>query len=268
MNRNRLFMLASLAAGTWLIFAVLAVTVLSPATRLLTAALLTGALLVVGLYEVNKRDRNWKQAILFLFMTWLVCDVTLYATRVIAPKEAPKGALVAAIEASPATACNGAKMPSGSLLMIMGRSGAIGQGAGPFTPFRVSSCPALSVTRTAQGLMVNAFGYDSDNNVVYRIRDNVFDQVVGGFLTEHRPDRSTLVIGDDHGPQVLEIRYLNRNAVQILGTFRCGDSKPVHIAADGIFVGTTRPDHNRCITLDDGVSQGLVFSAPPATGVR
>jgi hypothetical protein len=202
----------------------------------LTFGLVSGALIVVAIYEMNKRDLAWKQAVLLLCGTWLVCGVTLYAARGIRPKEEPKGPLMAANDATPATLCKETKSPGG-LLMIVGRSGVIGQGKGPFTPFRVGSCPALSITRTAQGLMVNAFGYDSDNNVVYRIRDNVFGQVVGGFLTEHRPDRSTLVIGDDHGPEVLEIRYLNRNAVRISGTFRCGDSAPVHVSANGVFAG-------------------------------
>jgi hypothetical protein len=260
MTRTRLLGLAAIAIGIWLVFAVLAVTALSPATRLLTFGLVTGALIVVGIYEMNKKDRNWKQAVLLLTATWLVCGATLYAVRTIRPREEPKGPLVAANDVTPALPCKEAKLLGDELLMIVGHSAVIGRGKGPFTPFRVGSCPALSITRTAQGLMVNAFGYDSDNNVVYRIRDNVFDQVVGGFLTEHRPDRSSLVIGDDHGPRVLEIRYLNRNAVRISGTFRCGDSLPVHVSADGAFAGRIGMEQNRCVALHESPS-GLEFTA-------
>ena len=264
MTRNRLLVLATIAIGIWLAFAALAVMSLSPATRLLTFALVTGALVVVAIYEMNKRDRDWKRAVLLLAVTWLVCGVTLYAARVIRPKEELKGPLIAADDAAPASICRGTKRASDDLLMIVGQSGVIGQGKGPFTPFRAGSCPALSVSRTARGLVVNAFGYDSDNNVVYRIRDNVFDQVVGGFLTEHRPDPSTLVIGDDHGPTVLKLRYLNKNAVAISGTFRCGDSKPVRVTADGTFVGRVSAEQHRCVTLD-AMPRGLQFQGPAAT---
>jgi hypothetical protein len=37
--------------------------------------------------------------------------------------------------------------------------------------------PALSITRTASGLMVNAFGFDSDDNVIYRIKNNEFEHL-------------------------------------------------------------------------------------------
>ena len=267
MNRdrwNRLAGLAAIAIGIWLIFAVLVVTLLSPATRLLTFGLMTGALFVVAIYEMNKKDRNWKQAVILLSAAWLVCGITLYAARTIVPKEEPKGPLIAANDMTPATACSGTRMPANGFLMVVGRSGVIGTGRGPFTPLRVGSCPALSIVRTAQGLVVNAFGYDSDNNVVYRIKDNVFDQVVGGFLTEHRPDRFTLVIGDDHGPKALEVRYLNKNMVEISGTFRCGDSAPLRVSANGVFVGRTDAEQKRCVILDGGASGGLEFRGPPA----
>ena len=265
MTRNRLLGLAVIAIGIWLVFAALAVAVLSPATRLLTFALVTGALIVVAVYEMNKKDRDWKRAVLLLTVTWLVCGVTLYAARAFWPREEPKGPLIAANDVTPITACSGATVPPGGLLMIVGHDGVIGQGRGPFTPFRAGSCPALSLTRTARGLMVNAFGYDSDNNVVYRIRENVFDQVVGGFLTQHRPDPSTLVIGDDHGPMVFKVRYLNKTTVAISGTFRCGDSAPVRVMADGLFVGRARVEQHRCVILD-AAPRGLQFPGPAASG--
>ena len=250
------------AVGIWLVFAILAVTVLSPALRLLTFALTTGALVIAAIYEINKKDIDWKQVILLMSVVWMACGVTVYAAQLIAPKEEPKGPLLAGNDPTPPTACHGTSIPRGGLLMILGQSGVIGQGRGPFTPFRVGSCPAISLTRTAGGLEVNAFGYDSDNNVVYRIRANVFNQIVGGFLTEHRPDRSTLVIGDDHGPRVMEIRYLNKDAVEISGTFRCGDSLPVQVSRSGISVGKAKSRNNRCITLDNDTSRGFTFSGP------
>jgi hypothetical protein len=262
--RNRLLVLAGSSACAWLTFAILAITTLSPATRLLSFALVTGALLVAGLYEMNKKDRAWKQSVLLLTATWLVCGVTLYAAIWIAPKKEFTGPLLAGHSAAPPTACAGRKLASGDLLMIVGRNGVIGHGSGPFMPFRVGSCPALTVTRTTSGLMVNGFGYDSDNNVVYRIRDNVFDQIVGGFLSAHRPDPSRLIIGDDHGARTVDIRYLNENAVEIEGTFRCGDSLPITVLAGGVYITRAKIAQNRCVILGDE-SEGLTFAESAAS---
>lgn len=260
----RLLTIGAIAAATWACLAILAVTVLTPATRLLSFALVTAALFVTAAYEMNKRDRAWKQAVLLLAAAWLVLNATLYAARLVAPKLEPKGPLLAADDPTPVTACAGVKLSGDALLMVVGKSGVIGRGKGPFTPFKAGSCPALAITHTAHGLMVTGFGYDSDNNVVYRIRENIFAEIVGGYLTGHRPDPSRLVVGDDHGPTVLAIRYLNRNAVQILGTFRCGDSAPVHVTESGVFAGrTAKAAPNRCVTLH-GATAGLTFSAPQA----
>jgi hypothetical protein len=223
----------------------------------------TGALLVAGLYEMNKKDRAWKQSVLLLTATWLISGVTLYAARLVAPEKEFIGPLMAGNSAKPASSCAGVKISNSDLLMIVGRNGVIGRGSGPFMPFRVGSCPALAITRTARGLVVNGFGYDSDNNVVYRIRDNVFDQIVGGFLTQHRPDPSRLTIRDGRRVQTLDIRYLNKNAVKIEGTFRCGDSAPVTVADDGVYVGQTKVGRNFCLRLD-GKSEGLTFSGHAA----
>lgn len=263
-GRTRLLTMAAIAIAAWTCLAVLAVTVLDPATRLLSFALVTGALGVTGIYEMNKKDRAWKQAVLLLAAARLLCSATLYAARLIAPKEEPTGPLVAGNAATPVTACAGTKIAANDLLMIVGTSGVIGRGKGPFVPFKAGSCPALSITRTSRGLTVNGFGYDSDNNVVYQIHQNVFDQIVGGYLTEHRPDPSRLTIGDDHGPTALDIHYLNKNAVRILGTFRCGDSAPVHVTEKGVFIGrAAKAEQGSCVVVS-GATAGLTFSGPQA----
>lgn len=244
--------------GIWLALAALTVSILSPVTRLLAFALATGALLIAAIYEANKKDRNWKRIVVLFSTVWFVCGLTvLAANRLIPPAEEPKGPLVAGSSPAPMTACGGA--PKDGLLMIVGKNGVIGHGLGPFTPFRAGSCPAVSITRTAQGLLVNAFGYDSDNNVVYRVHDNVFNQVLGGYTKAHRPDTNSLVIAEDRKEPSLEIRYLNKNTVRISGTFRCGDSKPLRITETDAFLGGGAIKQSRCVTLGKESPNGLVF---------
>jgi hypothetical protein len=160
------------------------------------------------------------------------------------------------------TACGSDKPHArNDLLMAFGGDGVIGQGNGPFVPVRIGTCPALSVTRTPAGLMVNAFGFDSDDNVIYRIKDNKFEQVIGGFLQGHRPDRSTLVVSDDRGIEALSIRYLNANTIQVRGTFRCGNTKPVRIADDTVAIGGIAAKKKQCAVTDAKSPYGLEYSS-------
>jgi len=252
------------AAVAWLIFAAPASLMLPPSLRLLAFSLLTGALLIAAIYEWNKKDARRLSLIGSFALIWLAGGATLYlADRLVPQKEEISGALTAGSAKTPLTACASANPPPSrtDLLMIFGGDGVIGRGNGPFVPVRIGTCPALRITRTPAGVMVNAFGFDSDDNVVYRIKENQFGQVIGGFLKGHRPDRSTLVVSDDRGVETLSIRYLNENTVQVRGTFRCGNTKPVRISTDSIAIAGIPVKKRQCAILDTKTAHGLEYSA-------
>jgi hypothetical protein len=247
----------------WVAFTFAAWFLMSATTRLLTLALLAGGAGIALAYELGrKHDRRWRLAAA-LVAAWAVGTATLIAVNRFAPRpQAMEGPLVAGSAPTPRTACDGdaAMKAPDRLLMVFGRDAAIGEGAGPFMPARVGTCPVLRITGTAAGVTINAFGFDSDGNVVYRIRDNRFEQVIGGFLKGARPDKSTLAIVDDRGAEIAAIRYLNRNAVRISGTFRCGDTSPVRIARDSIRVGGHLAGPHPCARIGARTPYGLAYA--------
>jgi hypothetical protein len=247
----------------WLIFAVPASLAMPPTWRLLAFAILTGAVLIAVIYELNKKDAGRLSLIGSFAMIWLGGAATLYLANRFAPqREEISGALIPGTAKTPVTACGSDKPHTrNDLLMTFGGNGVIGQGNGPFVPVRIGTCPALRITRTPAGVMVNAFGFDSDDNVVYRIQDNKFEQVIGGFLQGHRPDRSTLVVSDDRGVEALSIRFLNADNVQVRGTFRCGNTKPVRITDDSVLIGGIPVKKKQCAIIDAQSPYGLEYSS-------
>jgi hypothetical protein len=165
------------------------------------------------------------------------CLVMLGWHFLVPPPPTPSGALRPADEPSPSTTC--AAQP-GDLVMAFGSDRVIGRGNGPFTPFASASCSGPRITRTARGLMVNAFGYDWYNDIAYGIRDNAITDLWAPGLHARRPDPHTILVLDRFEHEVLYIRYLNRDAVRIRGRFLCGEEAQSVIADNRILVGGVR----------------------------
>ena len=151
----------------------------------------------------------------------------------------------------------------GGKLAVIGplADAAIGYGQGPFTPAQIGSCSALRINRTSTGLLIDAFSYDSGNNLIFRIERNVFEglDLFAGFLKEERPDRSTLLITDERYQVVFGVRYLHRNIVRVWGTFKCGDTRPVEITEDAVVIDRIPLDRQQCISVKAGDAYGLLF---------
>jgi hypothetical protein len=75
------------------------------------------------------------------------------------------------------------------------------------------------------GLGINAMiTAPTDKRVIVRIIDNAFVANPNNTLERRFPDKSTLEVVDEFNKRILYVRFLNRRAVRILGTFRSGDS--------------------------------------------
>jgi len=252
-----------LGVCAWIVFAVLAWFFMSEMVRILTLSLLTGGTGIALAYELGRKSERNRWVAVSLIAAWAVGTFTLSIAVRFAPRaEEIDGPLVADVLQTPRTGCDGdaaLKSPD-ALLMVFGKDGVIGEGKGPFMPVRIGTCPSLRIAKTAAGLTVDGFGFDSDDNVVYRIRDNRFEQIIGGFLKGVRPDNSSLAIVDERGLEVAAIRYLNRNVVRISGTFRCGDTKPVLIGRDFVRIGGRFARPQPCAHVDVKSSSGLAYS--------
>src|SRR6185437_3537324 len=148
--------------------------------------------------------------------------------------------------------------PEGGMRVLLGRDELLTRGKGAVTPFRIAGCPAPSLRRTAQGLMVSGFFYDDDGNALWRLRDNQFARLDGDYLHVHRPDRSSLGIYDKGEREIFFLRYLAPDAVRIRGRLLCGAAPRVSVSNRAIEIGGQRLSRPRCLKA------GLNY-APPMT---
>ncbi len=189
-------------------------------------------------YELARRGADPDQLIQWVGGPFLgFCLLILGWHVLLPPPPPPSGALLPAGEPSPATTC-GAR--PGELVMAFGTDRVIGSGNGPFTPFASASCTGPRLTRTARGLMVDAFGYDWYNDISYGVRDNAVTDLWAPGLHARRPDPHTFVVLDRFEHEVLYVHYLNRDAVRIRGRFLCGEEPQSVITDDHILVGGVR----------------------------
>jgi hypothetical protein len=264
-DREAFFRIARLIA-VCLIFLALVRSGFAPGTRVLTLLALASVLSMAVLYELYARDKPETWSAISVLTIGMFCLLTYYLLQYFDPPQIEgHGPLIAANEKTPSNGCaeQGMHLPADHLLMIFGRDGVAGRGAGPFTPISAGSCPVLTFRRRGGGLVVDSFGYDSDNNVVYRIRQNDFEQVLRGFLKERRPDKSSLQIVDESGHETLAIRYVNKNTVKVSGTFRCGDTHPVIVEASLVRIGKTPAGGHSCRSVDAGTVSAITYGDRP-----
>ena len=218
-----------------------------PLTLLTIASVFSGALY----YELASRNARKQWTAIGLAAIWIMAAISwLFLNHIAPPNPRWSGPLIAADDPMPQIPCGAP--PRDGILMIFGPTAVVARGNGPFTPIQVGTCPALTFKRTPDGLTIDAFGYDSDGNVVYRIAQNRLEMLVRGFLKTERPDKSTLRIVDDVQRETLLVRYANRNAVTVRGTFRCGDTPPVIIGDTQIAIAKTRTTQKSCHALGAG----------------
>ena len=224
--------------------------IIAPSHRAMALLVLCLVFSGVAFYELTIRDVSMEWVLAGIFGV-----VALTASSWIAlyffgtPLANDHTPLVAARQTGAAGGCG---TSANVLQIIMGGTRATGSGNGPFTPLRVGVCPGPTVTRTPRGLMVNGFGYDDDGTVIYRIRDNQFERVIGDYLHIHRPDRSTLAIYDKSENEVLYLRYLYPGTVRMRGHFLCSETPSVTVADGAVTIGSRQLSQPPCTTLKPG----------------
>jgi hypothetical protein len=234
--------------------------IIAPSHRAMTLLVLCLVLSGAVFYELTVRDvsMNWVLAAIFGVITLAASSwVALYFFGT--PLANDNTPLVAARQSRAAGGCGAS---ANTVQIILGGTSAAGTGNGPFTPFRVGVCPGPSVTRTPRGLMVNAFGYDDDGTVIYRIRNNQFERIMGDYLHLHRTDRSTLAIYDKSENEVLYLRYIDPGTVRIRGHFLCSETPPVTVSDDTVTIGDRPLSQLPCSMLKPGPSPDFAHRTP------
>lgn len=216
-----------------------------PMHRVMALLVMAAVFSFAWFYELTMRDAPMGQVLVGVLViigsaAFLWGALTLF-THPLPNSTAP---LVAAGEALEAQGCY---QPPGALMAAVGSDRIIGRGRSAFTPFKVSGCSGPSFIVTPQGLVIDDFGYDGDGSVIFKIRHNLFDLMLGDYLHVHRPDRSSLGLYDEWEHEILYVRYLSPGVVRVRGRFLCGDYPPVTVNNASVTVGYSRFRQPSCL---------------------
>lgn len=239
----------------------------SPAVRMpvvLAVATVFGVLVVYELY-IRDVPQGW---VLAALLAILGASLGSYAVWLHLQPPAPTGPLRPAHDPSPENDCPRKPGPR-DLLVAFGTDRVVARGDGPITPIYVADCPALSLKRGRDGLMVNASFYDWNNDIAFRIENNIYEPFAPLQLYAWRPDPSTLIVLDRFEKEVLYVRYLNPRAVRIRGRFLCGEAPQavIHdnqilvggVRMNGVFIGQRRTMGHVCATVSAGSQGGITI---------
>lgn len=168
-------------------------------------------LLLSAVRSHKELSRHWKAGVfLFLFATVVYGSVVTYRRNYQRELDSNEGALIPAGDPPPLSTC---PVPPGVFTIYSGR-GAFWTNERTQVVVGNEQYTLLSVGRSDRGISVDALIYDEQQNLVARIVENKFIVGQTAFHRE-RPDRSTLIVEDRKGIEVLNVRLANQNAVVV-----------------------------------------------------
>jgi hypothetical protein len=119
-------------------------------------------------------------------------------------------------------------IPKGAVAIYLGNSASVVTKF-PHVVFRAHSEDVFVIDRDSAGLLISFKVFDDRGNAVARLERNIF---LAMNPTSHveRPSRSNLIVFDDRGSKVLDVQFLNPQAVKITGLLRYPGVDPVIIS--------------------------------------
>jgi hypothetical protein len=216
-----------------------------PIHRTMALLVMATVLSFAWFYELTMRDAPMEWVLAGILSIMGIAVVLWVALPLLShPLPNDSTPLVPARETPDAESCS---VPPGALTVAVGQDRIISRGKGAFAPFKVSGCSGPVFSVTPRGLMLDDFGYDGDGSVIFKIRRNLFDRLLGDYLHVHRPDPSTLGIYDRWEHEIFYVRYLDPGEIRVRGRFLCGDYPPVIIKDTSVAVGLAHLSRPSCL---------------------
>jgi hypothetical protein len=146
-----------------------------------------------------------------------------------------QGYLIPANDSNPPNPCE-ESIPDDAILIYLGNSLAYVEGESSDI-FTLAWESVLSFRRTPKGISINAILRSKDGRGIVIIENNEFIINRNNFWYKKRPDKHTLEVYDEYNQRVFYIRYLNEDAIKIIGVFYAKDPSipPIKIEEDKQF---------------------------------
>lgn len=109
-----------------------------------------------------------------------------------------------------------------------------------FDLIQIAKESIVEIKNVGSGLIINATIYDESGNIVATVRENVFRCNRLKTYEATNPDQHSILVLDDSDKIILYIRYLNPQAIKVLGIFRYPEKPTITIEEDRIMLGNVR----------------------------
>jgi hypothetical protein len=187
---------------------------------------LAGAILVFLL--VRHEELPWKHRFAgsgLVLVAYLVTLFYLYRANVAQELREQVAPLVAASLPPPISSC---PIPKSAVGLFLGNRVSVIT-AFPHVVFKAHGVEALRIDRVSSDLLITFRVFNDSGALVARLDRNTFTTKNSAAHLE-RPDASHLLIFDDGGNQVLDVQFLNPQAIKMTGTLRYPGVDPIVIS--------------------------------------
>jgi hypothetical protein len=123
-------------------------------------------------------------------------------------------------------------LPSNALKILIGDNAFVRTSTdnGKFPVIRIGKCDVVRMSRTNNGLAVDADLYNIEDKHIAHIENNQLQVLTSEKVSaERKGDLGTLLIMDGDGKELLFVDYINAQTIRIRGIFSCPGHKPVII---------------------------------------
>lgn len=126
-------------------------------------------------------------------------------------------------------------IPSGAVALYLGNRVSV-VSEFPHLIFSVRGDDVFVVDRESEGVVISFQVYDDSGNLVARLERNVLT-AIAPVAHVQRPTSSNLMVFDDRNSEVLDVQFLNPQAIKVTGIFRYPGVEPIVIGEKYVGVG-------------------------------
>jgi hypothetical protein len=145
-------------------------------------------------------------------------------------------------EPTPPNPCG--NIPARAMLILLGNSGSYGTSF-PQTIIKIGQDRMLTIDKVNGRIAVNAKLFSKDGKIVAEIKNNEFFINPNNYFRKERPDKHSLVVFDQDGIEVLNVRFINATTIKFLGVIRHPRRTVVVSDREGLFANTICSGENR-----------------------
>jgi len=188
---------------------------------------LTGAVIVYAIAGHDELSWQLRVAVCGLAAVMDLAVVSyLYRVNLATELKQQVAPLVAA--ALPPPVSSNCPIPKGAVALYLGNTVSVIT-AFPHVVFRVHGHDVFVIDRNSSGVLVSVRVFDDVGNAVARLERNTFEAMNSASHVE-RPSPSNLTVYDDRNTRVLDVQFLNPQAMKITGILRYPGVDPIVIS--------------------------------------